>query len=812
MPRPPIFDPRLPKAQLWCGGQAFGVDCRDLYYRHIEQKANVIGQTISHYRILEKLGGGGMGVVYKAQDLKLDRPVALKFLPPESTRDPEAKTRFIHEAKAASALQHSNICVVYDIDETSEGELFICMEHLDGETLKQRIANGQLSIDNCVDYATQVAQGLAKAHESGIIHRDIKPANVMLTADGVAKIVDFGLAKLSGRTVLTKSGSTVGTAAYMSPEQARGETVDARTDIWSLGVVLYEMLTGNRPFESDYEQALVYSILNEPPKPITSVKVEIPQQVEKIVLKALEKKPENRYQNVEEMIIDLASAAGTEGTVRGGGIRSRVRRKQILAWGAFLVVAAIATIVLLTPKTREVHKLAILPFLDTSRDSTLEFLYDGLTEDVIKGVSRTAKTLKVLSFNGVAKYKNKDVDPPEVGRELGVDAVAICRVNHQGNDHDFRFEIVAADENTQVWSEAYKASSSDLASLPDKMSAAIVKALGLVGGANASASRGQPVQNLDAWRLYQKGNSLYHRLTEPNLRLAIQYFKRVLEIEPNYALAHAGIALSYCQLAGPLPARLIRDSSLSEAIKALELDNTLPEAHLAIGFIKYLNMELQGAAQEIQQAIELNPSYADAIHLYAHWYAEQRQFDKGLEMMHRSIELEPLNPHFQNCLGLTYYEARRWDEGIAAFKKVAEVDSTFPPTLTYRWLAPCYRGKRDYQNASNYYKRVTASRIVPELSKEHSALAIDLCEGRPDSARNRLTGMLASWRKSGGDPFPIAWSYAMLKEKEQTLKWVIRLYEDRSYNFTFVNAFEDFDFLRGDPRFEAVMKKAGYRD
>ena len=284
----------------------------------------MIGKVVSHYKILEHLGGGGMGVVYKAQDLKLDRPVALKFLPPDLTRDPDAKQRFIHEAKAASALDHQNICNVHDIGETDDGQLFIVMAYYEGETLKTKIERGPLKTEEAIDIALQIASGLKKAHEQGIVHRDIKPANIMLTADGVAKIVDFGLAKLSGGTMLTRIGSTLGTAAYMSPEQARGDAVDQRTDIWSLGVVLYEMITGRRPFNSEFEQGLIYLILNAVPEPLQEAHQEPKANLQEILDRALAKQVADRYQTMEEFEEDLQTIAG--GRCRPGPGESRRKR------------------------------------------------------------------------------------------------------------------------------------------------------------------------------------------------------------------------------------------------------------------------------------------------------------------------------------------------------------------------------------------------------------------------------------------------------------------------------------------------------
>jgi serine/threonine protein kinase len=296
----------------------------------------MIGTTVSHYKILEHLGGGGMGIVYKAQDLKLDRLVALKFLPPDLTCDPEAKQRFVHEARAASALQHHNICTIHDIDETAEGALFIVMDLYNGETLKQKIDRGALQINEAISLAVQIAQGLSEAHCAGIIHRDIKPANIFITTAGVVKILDFGLAKLSGKTLLTKTGSTMGTAAYMSPEQARGDSTDARTDIWSLGVVFYEMVSGQRPFTAEYENALIYAILNVDPKPISALRPEIPPEVERCLTKCLARNPEDRYSNVEGLVTDLHfRATGGDETAfpqehRIDGTQHRTRRRLLV--------------------------------------------------------------------------------------------------------------------------------------------------------------------------------------------------------------------------------------------------------------------------------------------------------------------------------------------------------------------------------------------------------------------------------------------------------------------------------------------------
>lgn len=375
----------------------------------------MIGKVVSHYKILNLLGGGGMGVVYKAQDLKLGRPVALKFLPPNLTRDPEAKQRFIQEANAASTLQHGNICVVHDIDETDDGRMFISMEYLEGETLKKKIERGPLKIDEAMDIALQIAQGLASAHGHGIVHRDIKPANLLVTTDGVVKIVDFGLAKLLGQAMLTRTGSTLGTAAYMSPEQVRGGVLDNRADLWALGVVLYEMVTGHLPFRGEHELALSYSIVNEEPVPIDKVREQVPEHLWHVIAKCLEKGMGKRYQTAEEVIDDLRRVSKPKEPQIGPG-------KKLARWRlpvGVIVIAAVAGAAYLflwhvSPTQRE-KSVAVLPFVDMSPGRDQEYFCDGMTEEIINRLSNL-KELKVPARTSVFALKGTSLDVREIGK------------------------------------------------------------------------------------------------------------------------------------------------------------------------------------------------------------------------------------------------------------------------------------------------------------------------------------------------------------------------------------------------------------
>ncbi|MDI6767958.1 MAG: protein kinase [Bacteroidota bacterium] len=514
----------------------------------------MIGQTISHYKILEKLGEGGMGVVYKAEDTKLKRTVALKFLTPELTHDLDAKKRFINEAQAASSLQHHNVCTIHDIDETDEGQIYICMDCYQGETLKKKIEHGSLKIDDAIGIALQVVQGLDKAHQNGIFHRDIKPANIFITNDGIVKILDFGLAKLVGRTMVTKTGSMMGTVAYMSPEQARGESVDHRTDIWSLGVILYEIIAGKLPFNSEYEQAIIYSILNEEPQPLKNLKTDIPDELIRIVVKSLQKDPEKRFLSTQEFLLDLNSLK---------------KKRQVEVEK------------LQTEANKILPSIAVLPFVNMSADPENEYFSDGISEEIINALSKLSDLL-VASRTSAFAFKGTKEDAREISRKLNVRHLLEGSVRKAGNRLRITAQLIRADDGFHIWSECYDREVADVFAIQDDIAQSIVNNLKVrLLEKEINKIKKRSTDNLDAYNAYLLGCYYLNKGTHNSLRMAITKFEEALSLSPDYAQACAQIAnvyhvIAFADYCNPQDVYL---KVTTFAKRAVELDPTSPEAN-----------------------------------------------------------------------------------------------------------------------------------------------------------------------------------------------------------------------------------------
>jgi len=544
-----------------------------------------IGSTISHYRIVEKLGEGGMGVVYKAEDTKLRRFVALKFLPSNLLGDESVKARFLREARAAAALQHPNICTVYEIDE-ADGQTFIAMAYVDGAELGDRIETGPLGITELLDTAIQVANGLEQAHGKGVVHRDIKPANIMETKSGQAVLMDFGLAQLGeAESKLTKDGAAVGTCAYMSPEQTTGTNCDQRTDIWALGVVLFEMATGQLPFRGDYEQAVLYSIMNEPPEPITAVRTGVPPELERIVGKCLAKKADERYQTAADLIADLTALKRREES--GESARPSAEAKD------------------------EPPSIAVLPFENRGRGDEDEYFSDGISED-IAGALAKVEGLQVTPRSLAFQFKGKRPLPEEIGRTLKVNHVLEGSLRRSGDRLRIHVELIAIDGQYQVWSERYDRVMDDIFEIQDDISQSIVEQLRVTLVDKKKRAVGKRyTENVQAYNLCLKGRYCWWKRTPDMIQKAMDCYERALVEDSSYALAHAWLSDCYFTVGfyEIQPPREAMPKAEAAALKALQLDADLAEAHTALGAVEAIyHWNWAAGERAFRRAIELDSS------------------------------------------------------------------------------------------------------------------------------------------------------------------------------------------------------------
>jgi eukaryotic-like serine/threonine-protein kinase len=770
----------------------------------------MIGQTISHYKILEHLGGGGMGVVYKAQDLRLDRLVALKFLPPDHTRDPEAKQRFIHEAKAASALQHNNICVVHDIEETQDGQIFISMEHIEGETLTKMIERKRLRIEEIVDVATQVAQGLVKAHKHGIIHRDIKPANVMMTSDGVVKIVDFGLAKLSGRTMLTRVGVTLGTVAYLSPEQANGHRVDRRADIWSLGVMLYEMITGRLPFRGDYEQAIIYQILNAEPEPVMKLRPETPIELQRIVEKAMQKDLRERYQEVQTMCNDLQSLKSRSSTPTSVGPPDRKPRwKQpwflrIAGLVALIGILAVAGTVFLSRRPAAIDSVVLLPFVNATGDSTLEYLCDGLTETLINTFSQLPR-LHVIARTTAFSYKGKEQDPQKIGEALNVRAVLTGKIVQRGGVLTIQADLVDAREGTQLWGERYNRQLRDILTLQEEIAKRISERLRLrLSGDEQRRLTRMYTEDTEAYQLYLKGRYWSERLTQEGFQKAVEFFMRAIEKDPAYALAYTGLADAYYWVSNMyLPPKEAMEKSRWAAMRAIERDSLLGEAHLSLALVKMAyDFDWPGSEVEFHRAIELNPGFAWAHFWFGRYLAFMGRFEEAAAELERAKQLDPLSPFISIEVGLPPMLMRQYDKALENARNVVEANPSF--YFAHYVLGDQYIQKGDYARAITEFQaalRLDDSPVIlAGLGKAYAAA------GDTTKANSIVRDLSA---RPYPPPYDIALIYCVMGMKGQAVQWLEKAYEDRNEELIWLKEDPRVDPLRSDPRFVSLIKKLG---
>jgi serine/threonine protein kinase/Flp pilus assembly protein TadD len=749
----------------------------------------MIGRIISHYKILSKLGEGGLGVVYRAEDSKLGRPVALKFLLSQLTQDVEAKERFINEARAASSLDHSSICTIYEIGKTEDDQLFIAMALCEGESLKAKIANGPLDVEDAVGIAAQVAAGLARAHGKGIFHRDIKPSPIMVTSDGDVKIVDFGLAVLAGQARLTRTGTTSGTAAYMSPEQARGEALDHRTDIWSLGVVLYEMLTGLLPFKGEYEPALIYSILNDKPAPMSSLRPGVPRELDRVVKKALAKNQGDRYQNVTDLLADLQAFA--VGQTRGAQQRSRARPTRT------------------RQTTQRKRSIAVLPFRSLSDSKEDEYFSDGTTEDIITQLSKISE-LRVISRTSIMRYKQTQKSIPEIGRDLGVGTILEGSVRRAGDRVRVVAQLLDAHTDEHIWAETYDREMKDVFAIQSDVAEKIATALRAeLSPVEKERIERKPTESTEAYSDYLKGRFYWNKRTEDDIRRAIEYFNRAIEKDPRYAVAYAGLA-SACAVLSPyagLPQNETMPKAEAAARRALELDPTLAEARAVLGTIRQdWSWDWVGAESEYKRAIELDPNYPTTHLWYSNMLCDRGRFDEALAESELAQDLDPLSLVISSSVGSVLFYMRQYDKAIEQCRKTIELDPDFP--LAHYALGAVYEAQGKFDEA---IAEVRKARMLGYDNPFAQGL-LGCCyarSGKRNEAAEILNELLQSSEQGRAASYGIALVYHGLGDKGKAFEWLERAFRERLAPPNGVHVEPVWDSVRSDPQFVAILKRAG---
>jgi serine/threonine protein kinase/tetratricopeptide (TPR) repeat protein len=769
------------------------------------------------YRIIEEIGHGGMGVVYKAEDLKLKRSVALKFLPPHLMDSPELKERFLIEAQAAAALNHPNICVIHEVGE-SEERPYIAMEYVEGETLRERVRKGPLEQEEALDIAAQVAAGLGEAHHKGIIHRDIKSANIMVTNKGQAKVMDFGLAKLRGGSSMTKSQTTLGTVAYMSPEQARGRDLDQRTDIWSLGVVLYEMLSGKLPFRGDRDQAVIHSILHEAPESLKIVRPKLRPELAQIAGQALAKKPAERYQTMEEFRNDLEAIAEGLKPLKARPVRRIFGLRTAYVYASFIVVlgllfglnvVGLRNRLLGRAAAAPTIRLAVLPFENLSGDPQQEYFSDGMTQEMIMQLGRLhPESLSVIARSSVLRYKKTNTPIDQVGRELNVGYVLEGSVQREGTRVRITAELIKVQGQSQLWSDSMEREMSGILALQSEVSQKVagVLALKLLPGEQARLANA-PAVNPEAYEAYLKGSYQWMKFVTPgDLDTAEKYFDLALEKDPNYAAAYGGIAsvwlvrnqLGWCppEEAGP--------KAKAAALRAIELDENSAAAHEALASVRWTDWDWDGARESYRRSLELNPNVATTQAMYAHFLLIMGHGEEGLIHSERAVVLDPFNPLIRSFYALALYSRRRYEEAIAVAREALRLQADFPIAVNVLLLAmhELTGMEKEAFEAAKAFARVTYNdpKIEAALDEGYAQ------GGYAEAMRRGAETLIGRLPRTFCLPSDIAMFYNMAGEKNMALDWLEKGLEIHDPALPYLGM-PDYDSLRPDPRFQDLMRR-----
>ena len=783
--------------------------------------------TLGHYCIAEKIGEGGMGEVYRAHDQRLDRDVALKVLPAGALADESARKRFREEALALSKLNHPNIATVFDFD-TQDGTDFLVEELISGLSLNEMLASGPLPEDEIINLGSQLAEGLAAAHDQGVIHRDLKPANIRVTPDARLKILDFGLAKICtpaiggnrGATVsLTETQQVSGTIPYMAPEQLLNEKLDARTDIWAAGCVLYEMATGSPPFGGGTSAKIIDCILNKPPVPPLKLNPDLPTQLEDVINKALEKDRNLRYQHTSEIRADLQRLKRSTVSAKSDVIAPQPHKKLK---GRTLVVVLAATIVAVAltavgtwylrfRSAAYIDSIAVLPFANGGGDVNTDYLSDGITESLIYNLVHVPQ-LKVKSRNSVFRYKGKDVDAQKVGNDLGVSALVSGRVVRRGDSIEVSAELTDVRDNTEIWGQHYSGKSTEIIFLQRQIAGDIAEKLrSKLSTSEKQRVTKQGTQNPEAYELYLRGRYSWNKRTPADMATAISYFNQAIAKDPGYALAYSGLADVYVVLPvfGGIPNESYPKSNAT-ARRALELDASLAHPHAVLGRNEmWYDWDFAEGEAEHKKAIDLDPNDATAHQ----WYAEDIGMIGGREQealaeINRAHQLDPLSPIIGTQVGAVHIYARRFDEAIVVCKKVANENPAF--AMTHFFLANAYWAKRMYPQVIEEWKAYGQLSGDRNASDFAAAAEQGFRSGGWQGALTKGVEALQVRRKMGySSAYRIAIFYAQLGDKNEAFRWLSTAYQEHDWLLVLLNTNFLLDPLRTDPRFAELVRKVG---